>query len=303
MELRHIEYFVKTAELNNISRAAECFNIMQPSLSKAISLLEAELGVKLFDRIGRRIQLNDNGRLFLNSAKGALSMLEDGTFKMKRMGKTPVGHVKIGIFSASNIVPNCLAEYARYNPYVRFSLRTTGFQLSDDSERYHMLSDFDLIFYNSGSRLNVHVENIPIITETYVAIMSKQHPLAKRQSLLLSDLADSPFVAYHQEEIDQTYQFCMEAGFAPNIAYETDNTGLKPDLINAGAAVGIIPEICITEYKVSYPNIAFVSIKEPVCKRTVYLGWKSDNYLTVAAKSFKDFAVNYYSNFKSKEQP
>ncbi len=159
-------------------------------------------------------------------------------------------------------------------------MRTADFQVSDDNGRHNMVNDFDLIFYNSGGWLNVHVEHIPIITETYVAIMSKQHPLSVRESLSLAELASSPFVAYHRKEIDQTYQFCMEAGFTPNIAYETDNVGIKPHLINIGAAVGIIPEICIVEYKTSYPNIAFVPIAAPLCKRTVYLGWKNDNYLT-----------------------
>jgi len=86
----------------------------------------------------------------------------------------------------------------------------------------------------------------------------------------------------------------MEAGFAPNIAYETDNVSIKPELINVGAAVGLIPQICIEDYKKSYSSICFVPICNPQCTRTVYLGWKSDNYLTAAARSFKDFAVSFY---------
>jgi DNA-binding transcriptional LysR family regulator len=284
---------MKVAELENVSRAAEHLNVTQPSLSKIIGMLESELGVCLFDRIGKRIHLNEQGKIFLKRVSNSLKELEDGKNQIKKLSDTPIGIVKIGAFSATSLLSNCIAGYVIQNPHVHFDISTTIYSKSDFSE-------YDLVFYNYEGILNIDLESIPILTENFVIIMNKNHPLANREYLDLIELKNEKFVFYPLKDKgpDITYRLCLNAGFVPIAAYVTDNTSIKPELVASGAAVGLIPEIVIKDYHRTFPNMVFIKMRKPEFKRTVYLGWKSDNYMTIAAKSFKKYAIAYFKNYE-----
>lgn len=77
MELHQLRYFVQVAKLESASQAAETLHVSQPALSRSISKLEGELGATLFDRVGRRLLLNDRGRMYLRSVEGLLRGLSE----------------------------------------------------------------------------------------------------------------------------------------------------------------------------------------------------------------------------------
>ena len=93
MELHQLECFLELSRFQNVSVTAELLNISQPALSKTISLLESELGVKLFDRVGRRIVLNDHGKMFARYVESVLSTLREGTRNVRDLDYQPSGTI------------------------------------------------------------------------------------------------------------------------------------------------------------------------------------------------------------------
>ena len=294
MELQSLEYFMAIAEFGSVSKAAEKFNISQPAMSRSLSKLEDELNAPLFDRIGKKLKLNARGEILLKAATGSIKMLDDASYQVRSLSTTPVGTVRFGAMAATNIISGCISAYTKLNPQVCFYTTTYYNSRSSDS------NGFDVLLETHQERYNGY-EFIPILHERHVAIMHKNHPFASRAWIDLEELKDDRFVFYPRQfsrtGFDNTYSYCLEAGFVPKHFIGTDNTSMKPEMVASGAAVGLVPEICIEGHARAYPMMAFVPIRTPNTERTVYLGWRSDGYLSEAARSFKEFAVKYFQDF------
>lgn len=295
MELQCLEYFLKVAELESVSKAAECFNISQPAMSKAIAQLEWEMGAPLFDRIGKRLYINERGKILVKSVRNSMKELMDGANKVKSMASAPAGIVTIATLSATNIISGCMSAYSKINPNVSFQMQ--GF---NKRQELNEQQECDLMFFADHMQID-GIERIQILEEKFLAIVHKDHPLANRTEIDLIELKDDRFVFYtgniNNRYHDYTYQICLNAGFTPRVIFETDNTSIKPELVASGAAVSLVPEICVKDHRRAYPTMAFLPLRTPEYIRKIFIGWKKDNYLTEVAKSFRNFAVEYYTDF------
>src|SRR5262245_16849091 len=128
MELRHLRYFVSVAEAASISKAALSVRITQPALSRQIRDLEAELGVRLFDRVGRRIQLTAEGRDLLEQSRAVLAQVDAIDKRAKALIAGAVGNLRIGAtpHTIQSLMAGFLAGYVRARPGVEISLTEGG---------------------------------------------------------------------------------------------------------------------------------------------------------------------------------
>src|SRR5687768_13756450 len=120
MELRHLRYFIKSAELLHFTRAADALHVSQSSLSVQIQQLEKELGTRLFERSERRVYLTSAGELFLSYARRALGEVEAGQQGIQDLNGLLRGTLRIGVtysFSAE-MFPGMLAEFLRRYPSI-----------------------------------------------------------------------------------------------------------------------------------------------------------------------------------------
>ena len=129
MELRHLRYFVAVADYGGITLAAERLNIAQPAVSRQIRDLEAELGVDLLVREGRRVILSDAGRAFAERARAVLAASRDAAEEARRISRGEVGHLRIGLLESaawSGHLPQALNRFARTYPDVRMEVIPMG---------------------------------------------------------------------------------------------------------------------------------------------------------------------------------
>lgn len=119
MELSQLKYFEIVAKHEHITRAAEELHIAQPSLSKAISRLEAELGVELFDRQGRNIKLNSFGRVFLKRVSKIFLELENGRQELADMSGLEQGRISLA-WTSTLLLPRVLEGFLSIYPNVSF---------------------------------------------------------------------------------------------------------------------------------------------------------------------------------------
>ena len=169
MDIRNIEYFLHLAKYEHVSATADLLHISQPSLSKHITSLEREIGVKLFDRIGNRIVLNKTGEQFAQYAKQAVELLNAGVNSAKRGIYDTKGGIQIAYTSYAPIIADCVAQYTQINPLITFQIIAFEATKMVDSDQL----DF-LLSSSAGDTLHDQNKTFwvsrPLFQERYVLI-------------------------------------------------------------------------------------------------------------------------------------
>jgi len=291
MELLQLKYFVTVARLEHMTRAAEELRIAQPALSKTIKTLEKSLGVLLFDRHGKHIQLNQYGRTFLKRVNQALSALEDGKRELADLSGETFGDVKLAVVVGSNLLPGLLSSFRAQHPNISFNL-LQHFSKSVTGQ------DFDLCISSSPLKLQ-GITNITLLTEEIFLAVPIEHRLAKRTSIHLSEVSEEGFInlKYGKALRDRTDSFCKYAGFSPHIIFESDDPATVRGLIRAGQGIAFIPAISWGGSTGS--SMVLLHIDEPECMRSIELSWTEERYLPRAARLFRKFTIDYFTELSN----
>lgn len=289
MELLQLKYFQTVARTEHMTKAAQELRIAQPALSVTIARLEEELGVPLFDRIGRQIRLNTFGQAFLRKVDAALGALEDGRREIADLAGLERGSVLLAT-TTLNRVSELLAPFLSEHPHVSFRIT----QATTDEMKAELLEKGEIDFCLASSPMDrPGVCNLPLLTEEIVLAVPSTHRLADRHRIHLSEVANDPFIClkpgYSFREI--TDDFCRQAGFKPNIVCEGDEPAAISSLVRAGLGVAFLPSAA----KIELPPLTLLRIEEPVCQWTPHLVWHEKHYLSHAALAFREFVVQYYA--------
>ena len=194
MTLQQLEYFRTLAKYEHFTKASEALSISQPSLSYAIGQLETELGVLLFDRKGRTIELNSYGRIFLTYVESALLTLDQGHENIRLLTKTVNQSIRVGyIYSLTNILlTDIIKEF-----YAKSSNEKIAFDFKNNSN--------DLLIDNlEGGFLDLVLCVIPPRNNNYIKIFEqelflfvpKSHGFANKNEISIQDLNDVDFINY-----------------------------------------------------------------------------------------------------------
>ncbi|MFI9724151.1 LysR family transcriptional regulator [Streptomyces sp. NPDC052396] len=287
MDLLSLRYFQAVARHQHISRAAEELRVAQPSVSRTIIRLEAELGVPLFDRQGRRIRLNEHGAAFLRRVERALAELDDARREMTDTAGDGPGRVAVAAETLFQLA-RVLAAFRVHRPGVKVRL----FQAPVDSMRRHLRSaevDFALASQPlTGSELC----SLELVREEVLLAVPPGHPLAGRESVTVAELAGEEFVSTrpgHWQRALLERLFARE-GLTPRVVCEGDEAGATPELIGAGLGIGLIPAIA-RRARGEHGPTAWLRLDAPDCHRTLTLVWRQDAYLSPAARDFRRLAM------------
>ncbi|GHO49845.1 LysR family transcriptional regulator [Ktedonospora formicarum] len=290
MDLLQLRYFQTVARTQHMTRAAQELYISQSSLSKTIIHLEHELGVSLFDRQGRRIQLNQYGKAFLRRVEQVFTALNEGQRELADLAAGKLGQVAIASMS-EYLLPGLLQCFRDSHPGFIIRLFSNPRQvIIAQLER----GEIDLCFVDRPIE-QPGIEQASLMMEEIVLAVPPGHRLADRETVRLSEVAQEPFLALKQEYSLRTLTdtFCQQAGFTPKVVFEGDEPTALLHLVNSGLGIAFIPALI---WK-SIPEIgAAVHIKEPRCQRELLLLWSKERYLSVAAREFRDFIITYFAN-------
>lgn len=244
VELRHLRYFLAVAEERHFGRAAERLHMAQPPLSHAVKQLEAELGVTLFERTTRRVELTPAGELLLERARGILATVESTRTDVARAAAGDLGRIAMGFTGSATyeLLPRLSRILREELPDVELEL--FGEMLTPRSVAGLVDGSLDLAFLRPPVRqpgLAVHV----IRREPLIAVLPEQHALARSQSVPLAELAEEPFVSYpsHFRSVvyDAVLEACRKAGFEPRLKHEVGETSTLVAFVAAGLGVALVP--------------------------------------------------------------
>ncbi|KPL85888.1 LysR family transcriptional regulator [Herpetosiphon geysericola] len=245
MEFSQLRYFEAVARLGNVTKAAHEQHIAQPSMSKALQALEQEVGVQLFDRVGRGVELSDAGALLLPYARRVLAEIQAARQALQARADLTVGHVSLGVTPTvgTRLIPQALATFNRRYQGIQLELHEAG-----ASELVELLNA-GVVDLAIVSALVHGVESTTLLSEPLVVVVSQQHRFAQRQSVLASELRDEGFIVFPQgyELRNYTLQLCEQAGFAPRIVLDGGEMDTVVSLVAAGLGVAVVPQLAIDQ--------------------------------------------------------
>jgi DNA-binding transcriptional LysR family regulator len=244
MELRHLRYFLAVAEERHFGRAAERLHIAQPPLSQQIRRLEAELGVELFHRTTRRVELSTAGELLLERARSILAAADLAADDCRRAALGEFGRLSVGFTGSTTyaLLPAVASALREGLPGVELELHgemTTPAQVDG-----LLHGSLDLGFLRPPVRSRELTIEL-IRSEPLVAVLPAGHRLADLEEIPVEELADEPFVAYasHLRSVlrDVVEEVCAEHGFTPRVAMEITETATLVSFVAGGIGVSLVP--------------------------------------------------------------
>jgi len=243
--LRHLRYFVTVAEERHFGRAAERLHMAQPPLSQQIRRLEAEVGVELFVRTTRRVDLTAAGAAYLERARAILAEVDDAADEARRVAAGAVGRLAIGCVGSAtySLLPDLSRRLAEELPGVDFAFR--GEMLVADQVEALRTGAIDLALL----RPPVDEASLTLTTlreERLVVAVPVRHRLATRRRLRVAALADSDLIVHSAGRRSAMYDVVRalfaDAGVAPRIRHEVGETSTLVTLVAGGLGVAVVPE-------------------------------------------------------------
>ncbi|AJY75919.1 LysR family transcriptional regulator [Paenibacillus beijingensis] len=288
MELLQLEYFRTVAKLEHMTRAAEQLRIAQPALSKTIARLEKDVGVPLFDRQGRQIRLNTFGKAFLDKVEAALTLLEEGRKEVSELAGLEHGSIHLATSTLERL-SEPLSAFLSLHPNVNFRITQASMEeMADLLEAGEVDVCFTALPIEKPEFSALSVMN----EDVYLAVPAG-HRLAGRHSISLIEAAGEPFIGYKEgfpfQKMNDAY--FREAGFTPNFVCRVDEPAAIASLVRAGLGVALVGG-CGRD---GASPLTLLSIESPVCQRQFQIVWHNKRYLSLAARKFRDYLVQYFA--------
>lgn len=289
MNLFQLRYFVKLAHVQHYTRAAEQLCITQPSLSHAITQLEKELGVQLFEKNGRNTTLTRFGEEFLVCAEQTLSTLDAGVSSLQRSARGE-GMIRLGLLRTLGVdyIPRITAKFLAENPdrEINFSFQTgvTAELLEGLKAR-----KYDLVFC-SQPPAELDLTAIPVERQDLVLIVPRTHPLAAKHSLELSETLPYPQIYFSKGSgmrniVDSLFG---QIGATPKIAYETEEDEVIAGLVAQGFGIAVVPYMDL----LLRLDLKILQISAPVWERNFYMVNDDQAFMPPVVRNFRQFVLN-----------
>jgi len=261
MDLRHLKYFIAVAEEQNIGRAATRLHISQPPLTRQIQQLEDELGVQLFTRTPRGVELTQAGVLFLEEARNIRAIVEQATERTQRAGQGKLGRLDVGIFGTAilDAIPKLLLAFRQAHPEVKIVLHTMNKGEQIEALRQRRIT----VGFNRMVAPLPDIETKLVATENLLLAVSHSHPLAAQDSVRFPQLREHPLVLFptgtRPNFIDKVMTLCHEAGFEPDISHEVGDAITGVALAAGGFGACLVPESATS---LALPGVVYKPLTE-----------------------------------------
>lgn len=283
MELRHLYYFIAVAEELHFSRAAERLHIAQPPLSQQIRDLETELGLKLFERTKRRVELTAAGQVFLEEARRALQQVDWAVKAAQRASRGDIGRLVVGFNSSAtySVLPRILQVFRARCPDVELVLQelTTSQQLES---LHHSKIDVGLLYlYVDDSELHF----LSVLKEPLLVAIADSHLLVNQPQISIHALGHEPFILPPRDIgaglYSQIISFFQQTGFTPKVLQEAILLQTAISLVAGGFGVALVPA---SLQNLQRTGVAYKPLQEPTPEIEISLAWRRDDSSPVLQK-------------------
>lgn len=280
MELRHLAGFVAVAEELHFGRAAARLHMSQSPLSQQVRLLERDLGVELFERSTRSVQLTAAGRTFLEPAREVLASASVARRAARAGGHGEIGRVALGFAGASSAItlPLLTRAVAVELPGVEMALHGPHFSAETVGRVAEGVLDLGFATVTNPRGLNTRL----VRRDPLLLAVADVHPLADRGAVALGELAGERFVAFPSARGSEvralSVRACLEAGFSPAIVQEAPDSFSLLAMVGAGVGVALVVDAARS---IRLDHVVFVPLEGDPPVLPVCLVWRQIDESTV----------------------
>jgi LysR family hydrogen peroxide-inducible transcriptional activator len=288
MNLRALQYFVKLAELQHFSKAAEACFVSQPTLSTQIMKLEEELGVQLVERIPRKVQLTAVGREVADRARHVLRDIEQIRQVARRSHDPETGTIRLGIFPtlAPYFLPHVVPGIRKRFPELKLQLaeEKTGdiLRLLDNGELDAALLALPL----EDDSLEIEI----LFEEPFMLATPQTHPLAERDSVRLEDLDGSELLLLEDGHClrDHALEVCALAGARERVDFHATSMETLRQMVAADVGITLMPILAVKPPVAMTGSMAVRPFTSPAPSRTIALVWRRSSPLGGLMRNMAD---------------
>ena len=281
--LPDLRAFVTVGELQSFAAAAKALHLSQPALSRRISHLEDELGVRLFDRTTRMVALTLLGRRFLAQVQGLVDDLDRSVHSLRDAALLEAGDVTIGcVFSAvHHFLPPVIRSFRERHPHVLVRIIEEG---ADEVLASVKQGEADFALNYIGMQ-DPEVEFTPLLKEPYVLACRADHPLARRRSVRWEELAAHPLARVSHASRNRLFidQALIDLPPLPRPVCEVRHVSTLIGLVENGLGVAVVPQLTLPR---DSQLVVGVRLDQPAITRTIGVIRRSGRSLSPAATAF-----------------
>ncbi|QAY67540.1 LysR family transcriptional regulator [Paenibacillus protaetiae] len=291
MELTQLEYFLKVARMEHLTKAAESLSITQPALSHSISKLEAELGVPLFERKGRNLKINRYGLMFSKHVEKILQEVQRGKKEIEEHSNPDSGVIHLAYLNilGVDLIPNLIRDYQKLNPAITFELSQgdKGTILNQVEE-----GQSDLMI-TSEKPVNDTFEWVPMLSLPLYLVVSADHRLAKKPSVSLGEITGEPFVGLrHNCSLKNSLLTRVHhMNFTLASTYDAEDLQTVAGFVAAGLGISVLPKTA----GLNIDGLKWIPIEDEGWCWEVGLHLKKERYLSPATELFVKFIKEGFS--------
>lgn len=287
MDIHHLTYFLEVARCKSFTKAAQNLYITQPTISKMIKNIEEELGVVLFERLGKSVELTDAGQAIFRQTQNIVTSVESLASELDDIRQIRRGHIRIGLppMVGSSFFPKVLGKFHEAYPGITVQLWEDGAKkVADDVA--------------SGS-LDIGVTLLPLQEEIFdwfsfvednlMLLVHPTHRLASHSEVRLAELAGEEIILFHENFVlhDRIITACLQCGFQPHVSYESSQWDFISEMVAANLGVAFLPATICRD--MDEHRVCVLPLIEPVIPWHLAVIWRKNRYLSFAAREWLVF--------------
>jgi DNA-binding transcriptional LysR family regulator len=299
MTLAQLRTFRTVARLNNFSRAAEELHLTQPAISAQVVALEHALKTKLFDRMGKRIALTEQGKAVLGAAEDIASRIEQMQIELDDLGTASGGHLRLGasLIVGVYLLPEVLAKFKTDFPRVELAVR-----IDPAREIIDMIlrNELDLAIIGEGGHVDdERIAVKPVLRDELIVIVPPSHPLAEIGMVSPADLAELPFVlpARDSASADSMLDQLRAEGITLKSVLELGNVGSVKHAVEAGLGVSIVSRYAVL-HELANGRLCSVRLIGMKLERDLSLCWYHDRPFSKTTTAFIQHINEYLDSIR-----
>ena len=287
MTLDQLRYFQAVCKYNSVSRASEHLNISQPSVSNAISKLEAEFGTMLFTRQNKRLILTKEGIMLLELANNLLLNADHALQTMKELSDNKTLNLGVPPMLSSFILPILYGDFFKNYPDFKINI------IEDDrTGLIRMLEEhkINMAFIPHSGPIDARLKSQPLIEFDNVCCVSKFHRLSQKESLTIEDIKDEQLVLFKNSffQTERILKRFNQSGYNPNILLHTAQVTTMKNMAASGLAVGFIFKFLLE----STSDLVGIPLDPPM-RTQISLVWKQGEHLSSNMNHLIQFVKKY----------
>ena len=276
----------KIIELGSFTKAAESLGYTQSSISQMIASLESELSIKLLTRSRYGVKLTIEGADLYPFIERSIYQYRSMLEKANEIKGLETGIIRVGTISSVTChwMPQLINGFKKEYPNVQFLFHQGDYTLIPE---WIASGQIDFGFINPNADTNLNTKTIK--TGEMLAVLPKNHPLAKKKSISLSDLTDEPYILLEEGHYSEPMAAFKTAGIIPNIQYTIHDDYAIMMMVEEGLGVSILAELILR--RTNY-DIICLPLNPPIT-RTLAVGYKDWDSLPIASKYFIEYLMEH----------